>query len=134
MMKDIKTQQVENVAIAIVAELSDAGDKIWNVYIVNYKDTDLETVLVSSSGYGEQEGEEVKTSMLRHLVGDLSAGEFKKIEPIDEAVFSLNNEYWFSFFIGSTMYDKKVIFKANSISEQAADIVPIINKKGVMLS
>jgi hypothetical protein len=38
-----------------------------------------------------------------------------------------------TFFIGNTLYDKKFIFKAHSISEAAVEEVPILFVDGVVL-
>jgi hypothetical protein len=89
--------------------------------------------LVSSKGYGQKNGEEVKTSTLRHFINDMPAKSYATIEPIMEDVFSLSNEYWVSFYVGSVIHDKKFIFLPETISEQFLTNVPVINKKGVMI-
>ncbi|HQS53316.1 MAG TPA: hypothetical protein PLN99_15600, partial [Daejeonella sp.] len=66
MKKDLPENIVENVAIAVVLESSTPEVKNWKVYLLNLKDEPIETVLVSSKGYGEKDGKQVKTSILRH--------------------------------------------------------------------
>lgn len=136
MKKDIDIPKVENISVAVVKELNDEKtEEIYNVYLINQKKSLIKNALVSSKGYGKNQttGEKVKTSTLRHFIGDVEGGEYAKIEPIVEELFGLNNEYWVSFFQGSQMFDKKFIFLAETICEENMINVPIINKKGVVI-
>lgn len=133
MIKDIPTYTVEDIAIAVIKETDDEGETAWNVYMLNLKDKEIEGVLVTSNGYGEMNGEKVKTSTLRHFLDKIPPRGFSKIEPIIETVFGLSNEYWVSFYLDNVMYDKKYIFLAESIKEDHFVNVPLINKKGVMI-
>jgi hypothetical protein len=133
MKKDIAPPIVEDIAVAVVQEENELAEKIWNVYLINLKKQDIEGVLSTSHGYGLHNGEEVKTSTLRHFLDVVKAKSFSKIEPIDESVFGLNNEYWVSFFQNNVMYDKKYIFLPETIKEENFILVPYINKKGVMI-
>jgi hypothetical protein len=129
MKGDIEYPEVHDVAIAAVLE-----DDAWNVYLINQKDVGLEGVLVSSRGYGKINDEEVETSVLRHFLDAVAPKSFVKIEPIMDDVFRLNNEYWLSFYINGMIYDKKFIFLPESISQAFFTTVPIIGKRGVMIS
>ena len=133
MKKDLHENIVENIAIAIVMESATPEAKTWNVYLVNLKDEPIETVLVSSKGYGEKDGEKVKTSTLRHSIGDVAAHNYALIELIDEQVFGLTNEYWLSYYIQGQIYDKKFIFVPESIVESNLIRIPVLNKPGVMI-
>lgn len=134
MKKDIDQPKVENVAVAVVKEKNEEGEYIWNVYLINQRKETLQNVLISSKGYvTDLKGNETKTSVLRHAIGNVEANEYAKIEPIIEDVFALNNEYWLSFFIDDKMYDKKYIFLAETIKEDNFITIPIINKQGVMI-
>ncbi len=133
MKKDLPENIVENVSIAVVMESATPESKNWNVYLVNLKDEAIETVLVSSKGYGEKNGEAVKTSILRHSIGNVAAHDFAMIEMIDEQVFGLTNEYWLSYYIKGQIYDKKYIFVPESIVESNLIRVPVLNKPGVMI-
>ena len=133
MLKDIPELKVEEVAIAIVEEENELAEVIWNVYLINLKNETLQTVLVTSKGYGTVLGEEVKTSTLRHLVGDVEPNSFALIEPIIDDLFCLNNEYWVSFYLNGNVYDRKFVFLPESINEENFTIIPIINKRGVMI-
>lgn len=133
MKKDIIPPIVEDVAIAIIREQNEQDETEWNVYLINLKKQDIEGVLVTSKGYGAYNDEEVKTSTLRHFLDVVPSNTFKKIEPIVETVFGLNNEFWLSFYLNKIMYDKKYIFLPETIIEENFTLVPIINKKGVMI-
>lgn len=136
-MKDsLKGPKVENIFIAAVQEPGEHGNDVFNVYIINNKDITIEGVLVSSVGYliNEKSGEKTQTSMLRHSLDTMSPDSFKKVEPIMEDVFGLNNEYWVSFWINNVMYDKKFIFLPETIKAENFTKIPVIEKKGVLIA
>lgn len=133
MRKDIEIPVVTDIAVAIVNETNELNVEEWNVYIVNMKQQPIEGVLVSSRGYGEIMNEKRATSELRHFLDVLAPQTFKKIEPIVEDVFALNNEYWVSFYQDKKMFDKKFIFLPETIRKENCTLVPIINKKGVLI-
>ena len=133
MKKDLPDNIVENIAVAIVLESSTPEVKNWKVYLLNLKNESIDNVLVSSKGYGEKDGEQVKTSLLRHSLGTITAQDFAAIELIDEQVFGLTNEYWLSYYIGKEIFDKKFIFVPESITEANLIRIPLINKDGVMI-
>jgi len=133
MLKDIPQLAVENIVVAIIKEPNDEGEMVWNAYVINLYDQEISNVLVSSKGYGSFEGREVKTSVLRHLIGNIDANDYAKIEPIMENLFGLSNEFWVSFYKGKDIYDKKYIFLPETISEDNFTMIPVLNKKGVMI-
>src|SRR6201994_2852219 len=133
MIKDLPDNTVKDVAVAVALEGENIRDKTWYVYLINLKNEPIENVLITSKGYGEKDGEQVKTSTLRHMFPEVPAGSFKLIEPIDEATFGLSNEYWLSYYIGKNIYDKKFIFLPESIVEMNFTRLPVINKVGVMI-
>ncbi len=133
MLKDIPQLVVENIVIAIVHEPDDEGTLVWNAYLINLYDKEISNVLVSSKGYGQFEGREVKTSVLRHLIGNVEAKEYARIEPIMENLFGLSNEFWVSFYLGKHIYDKKYVFLPETISESNFTMIPVLNKRGVMI-
>lgn len=133
MKKDIIPPIVEDIAVAVVKEENELAETVWNVYMLNLKNKAIEGVLVTSRGYGMHNEEEVKTTVLRHFLDVIPAKGFSKIEPIVEAVFGLNNEYWVSFYLDKVMYDKKYVFLAESITEENLIQVPLIKKRGVMI-
>jgi len=133
MIKDLPQNIVENIAVAVALEKESAESKIWYVYLINLKDQPIENILITSKGYGEKDGEQVKTSTLRHMMPIIEGNSTALIEPIDEQTFGLNNEYWVSYYIGSDIYDKKFIFVPESIVEGNFIKLPVLNKVGVMI-
>jgi hypothetical protein len=131
--KDIIHPVVEDVAVAIVREQDEKGETVWNVYLLNLKEEDIEGVLVTSSGYGELQGEHRKTSTLRHFLDIVPSKTFVKIEPIMQDLFGLSNQYWVSFYLNKQIYDKKYVFLAESVREENFTTVPLLKKKGVMI-
>lgn len=133
MKKDLPENLVEDVAIAVVLMDETPEVKNWTVYLLNLKNTTIENVLISSKGYGEKDGKMVKTSVLRHFLGDIKSHSYAGIEAIDTAVFGLTNEYWLSYYIDGTIYDKKYIFLPESVVDENMIKIPLINKPGVMI-
>lgn len=133
MKKDLPINIVEGISIAVVLESDSPDQKSWNVYLVNEKELPLKNVFVTSKGYGIKEEREVKTSTLRHFIGDVPAGSSVRIEAIDQQVFGLTNEYWLSYYIEDTIYDKKYIFLPESIVDENLSKVPLVNKPGILI-
>ncbi len=133
MKKDLPINLVQDISIAVVLENETPQAKSWSVYLINEKNIPLNNVLVSSRGYGMLDGKEVKTTTLRHFIGDVDALSATKIELIDTQVFGLTNEYWLSFYIDNTIYDKKYIFLPESIVDEHLSRIPLMNKVGVLI-
>ncbi len=133
MKKDLPVNVVADISIAVVLESESPEGKVWNVYLVNEKEVPIKNVMVSSKGYGMIADKEVKTSVLRHFIGDIDSVDYAKIEAIDEQVFGLTNEYWLSYYIEDTIYDKKYIFLPESIIDENLIRVPLLNKPGVVI-
>ena len=133
MKKDLPSNIVEDIFIAVVLESETPSQRLWSVYLINIKNERLETILITSKGYGTKDGVDVKTSVLRHMIDHLEPNSFAKVEIIDEAVFGLSNEYWLSYYIGKDIFDKKFIFLPESIVESNMMKIPLVNKPGVMI-
>lgn len=137
MLKDIPELKVEDIALAIVPDvpIGEMPDEftVWDVFLINLKKQKIHSVLVSSKGYGEVQGKEVKTSELRHFIDELDPMSAAIVEPIDREVFGLNNEYWVSFYVDKVIYDKKYLFLPESILVDNFSTIPVLNKAGVMI-
>lgn len=134
MKKDIIIPTVKNVFVAAVQEWNDDFmDKVWYVYLINDSDFQLDSVMVVSKAFGTVDGEMKKTSLLRHAFVEIPAVSVVKVEMIEKSVLALNNEFMVTFFIGSTLYDKKFTFKANAITEINQEEVPILFVDGVIV-
>ncbi|MBC7525254.1 MAG: hypothetical protein H7239_12555 [Flavobacterium sp.] len=134
MKSDITIPQVENVFLAAIHEWSDDFmEKIWNVYLINDSDFDIESVMVVSKAFGTLDGEMKKTSLLRHAFLKVPAVSVVKIEMIEKSVLQLNNEFMLTYFIENTLYDKRFIFKKNFATESEIEEVPILFVDGVIV-
>lgn len=134
MKSDIIIPKVENVFLAAVQEWSDDFmEKVWYVHLVNDSDYDLESVMVVSKAFGTLDGEMKTTSSLRHAFMQIPAVSVVKIEMIEHNVLLLNNEFMVTYFIGNTLYDKKFVFKVQSITPDYVEEVPILFVDGVIV-
>lgn len=134
MKKDIIIPTVENVFLAAVQEWSDDFmEKVWYAYLVNDSDFALDSVMVVSKAFGTIDGEMKKTSLLRHAYVEVPAVSVVKIEMMEKSVLVLNNEFMVTFFMDDKLYDRKFIFKANSINPDYVEEVPILFVDGVIV-
>jgi hypothetical protein len=134
MKSDIIIPEVENVFLAAVQEWSDDFmEKVWYIYLVNDSDFKLDSVMVVSKAFGTIDGEMKKTSLLRHAFMEVPAVTFVKVEMVEKSVLVLNNEFMVTFFIGNTLYDRKFIFKSNSITPDYVEEVPLLFVDGVIV-
>ncbi|MDU0370990.1 hypothetical protein ACFPAF_11340 [Hymenobacter endophyticus] len=137
MKKDIDFDPVTGVMVAIVPDDTVAtteGQPGWLVYLINDNDFPLENVIVSSNGYGTNaEGEAIRTSTLRHVLPEVQPCAAVPIEPIDPALFHLNNQYWVSYYVDKQVFDKKFIFVPDSIvAENLTPIVLLLGQPGIL--
>lgn len=134
MKKDIIIPKVENVYVVALQEWNDDFmEKTWYAYLVNDSQDTLESVIVVSSAKGLLNGEERKTSRLRHNYATVAPDTAIKIELIENTVLALDNMFAVTFFKGNTLYDKNFVFKAGSIDEGNVTEVPVIFKEGVLI-
>ncbi|WP_419803254.1 hypothetical protein [Mucilaginibacter sp.] len=133
MLKDLPQNKVEDIAVAVALESENPESRVWYVYLINLKNKEIDNVLITSKGYGFKDGEDVKTSTLRHAFPKVEGQGFVLIEPIDEQTFGLTNEYWLSYYVDNQIFDKKFIFLPESIVESNFIKTPILNKPGVMI-
>jgi hypothetical protein len=133
MKKDIDFSPVTGVKLAIAKTEKNTGAE-WAVYMINLNLIELKNVMITSKGYGQLEGEQRKTSTLRHLIEELGAQSVAKIEPIDPAVFELTNEFWVSYYILDQIFDKKFIFTPGSFHPSLQRMIPELGLEGVLHS
>jgi hypothetical protein len=134
MKKDILFPKPEGVHFAAILGEDNLKQAVWEVFLINERNETLENVLNTSKGFGIVDNEMRKTSTLRRLMPDVPPGSALKIELIPQDLLSFTNEYWLSFYIGKQIFDKKYIFMPGSIAVDNCIDVPVINKRGVMIS
>lgn len=134
MKKDIAFPKVEGLAMAIVPDKLDAAHATgWSVYLINLEERILDTVLVTSRGYGEIDGRKKDTSVMRHQIGTIAGPRGVKVESMIEEVFQLTNEFWVSFWLDGQLYDKKYLFVPGSIHPNNFTDIPVLKDRGVMI-
>jgi hypothetical protein len=134
MKKDIEIPEVKNVTLAVVREKTILNQDEWKVFIINNNTYPLENTLVASQGYGEKEGEQQRTSTLRHFLETVPSTGFAVVEPIDPALFHLNNEYWVSYYVGPQIFDRRFVFVPESICEKNLTYIKELDMEGVLHS
>ncbi|WKV11096.1 hypothetical protein [Marivirga harenae] len=130
MKKDIDFSPVTGVEL-VITRSENEGNAQWDVYLINKNLIELTTVMITSKGYGEINGEEKETSVLRHMIEQVEQQSFERIEPIQPELFKLNNEYWVSYFILDQVFDKKFVFVPDSIQKENLQYIPELDLMGV---
>lgn len=132
-MHNIDFPAVEHAKMAIGKGQDELGQEEWRVYVINRSRMYLHNLMVVSKGYGhvQQEGDK-KTSVLRHHFDELPPERALMVEPIDPELFKLANEFWLSYYIGRTIYDKRFIFLPESVVEANMIKLPIVEVQGVL--
>ncbi|HLV47206.1 MAG TPA: hypothetical protein VKY32_09225 [Flavobacterium sp.] len=132
MKKDIEIPQVKDVHIVAIREWNDDFmENSWYAYLLNDTDKKLDLAMVVSDAYGTINGEERKTATFRHAFKEVAPKTAVKIELLENNVLQLNNEFRLSYFINEKLFDKKFIFEANSITENALIDLPAIPRTGI---
>ena len=131
MLKDINFSSKDTVAIALAK--NNPQDDMWIAYLLNLDDQELNTVMVSSRGYGELDGVKKETATLRWNLGEISAQSVCIIEEIPEDVLQLNNEFLISYFIENQFFNKKIILNSENVIEDFYIDLPLIHKKGILI-
>jgi hypothetical protein len=134
MIKDIEIPEVKNVTIAVVRKQSVGETPEWLVYLINNNNAAIENTLVSSRGYGMKTGEQQKTSILRHFLETIQPKGYALIEPIDPALFHLNNEYWVSYYMQGKLFDKRFVFVPETICEENLTFIKELELEGILHS
>ncbi len=129
MLEDIEIPTIKDVHVLAIKEWDEnfTGQQ-WNVCLYNDRTDIISTVLVLSRGRSENK----KTSSLRHGLGDLPPKSTAKIEFIPTEVLGFTNEYLVTFFAENKLFERKFVFKPNSISEKNAMEIPFLDREGVM--
>lgn len=134
MKADIEFPEVTHVYLAAVLEWSDDFmSNTWFAYLINDSMQKIDNVMIVSKAFGTVNGEMCKTSLLRHAYLEVPPHAAIKIEMMTEDVLALNNEFMVTYFQGSKLYDKKFIFKSNTINENSTRDLPVLEKKGVLI-
>jgi hypothetical protein len=135
MLKDIDFKKVTDLALAVVPDTENgiAVADQWKVYLINLRKEPISSIMVSSQGYGNVDGKEVKTSAIRQFIEHLGGQQYIAVEIITEELKQLSNQFWVSFWLNGQLYDKKYVFVRESINEEFYTHIPLLDTKGVMI-
>jgi hypothetical protein len=134
MKADIEFPEVTHVYLAAVLEwCDDFMSNTWFAYLINDSTQKIDNVMIVSKAFGTVNGEMRKTSLLRHAYLEVPPHSAIKIEMMTEDVLALNNEFMVTYFQESKLYDKKFIFKSNTINENSTRYLPVLEKKGILI-
>ncbi len=129
MKKDIEIPIAKDVHVAVIHEWNkDFTSKDWYAYLINNRNTPIDMVLIVSKGYAG----ELKTSTMRHGFGLVAPKSFEKIELLYEAVFKLDNEFFVTFYAENKLYEKRFVFKKNTIAEKNLVTIPLVVNEGIL--
>ncbi|ETN94694.1 hypothetical protein [Zhouia amylolytica] len=130
MKKDFEIPVAKEVIVAIVREWNEEFQcHDWNAYLINNKDTAIEMVFVTTKGFDNK----VKTSVMRHGLGTVQSKSSVKIELIQEDLLKLNNEFFVTFFgLDGVLYERRFLFRKNTINEKATQEIPLLKSRGVL--
>tara|TARA_R110002051_G_scaffold324988_1_gene425001 strand:- start:7176 stop:7571 length:396 start_codon:yes stop_codon:yes gene_type:complete len=127
--KDIEIPIAKDIFVTAVQEWNDdKTTSFWNAYLINDRDVAIDMLMVVSKGYDTDR----KTAVMRHNLGLLAAKSTRKIEMLHEALLTLNNEFYVSYFADNKLYEKKFIFRKDTITEQNLRPIPLMEKEGIL--
>jgi hypothetical protein len=130
--KDIIIPPVVGVQVAVARKLNLINEYEWSVHLINRNQQKISNIMVTSSGYGSFDTEEIKTSTLRHFFEVLDANSSLQIELITPEVFKLSNEYWVSYWQNDQLFDKRFVFVPDSISDKNIIEITALGLEGVL--
>lgn len=131
MKEDIHFHTAKDVYIVAVKEWdADFTGQQWNVYLINNREDSISTVLIVSRG----QSDELKTSTLRHSLGDIGAKSAAKIEFIATEVLNFTNEYLVTFFAEGRLFERNYTFRPGAINEDSESELPVLDVAGILAS
>ena len=134
MREELLGPKVEGISLALVELPIEGAEPEYVVYMLSSREDIIEGIIVTSTGYGlDAMGQEIKTSTLRKGIEVMLPNEAARIEPLMPDLFRLNNEFWVSFWADDVMYDKRFVFKANTIDPKKFVDIPHLNAKGIII-
>ena len=132
MSEDTEIPEVKDVHMAIVSQYNEEFQvDDWYAYVINKSSQDLETVLIVSKGFNEEQNKE--TSLMRHKVDHLPAGSAAKVELIQpELLEQMDNLFNLTYFSEGKMFDKQFEFKRGTVNLDSIQEIPEIGHKGLI--
>lgn len=126
-------KEATDIAIAIVPEKNQEGREDWLVYFFNFKETEIQTVLINASASGVVDGAQKHTATVRFFIENMPPLSYKKIEAVLPEALRLNNRYWVSYVEGGEIFEKKYLIAGDTNIADNFTIVPFLNKPGLIV-
>jgi hypothetical protein len=135
MLQDIERKKMEGFSVAMipVPPADETEAPLWECYLINLKEEPVTDVFVTSRGYTARDGEHQHSSTLRYYHRELGPRSAVLLELIPVEIQGLTNEFWVSYRHRDYMYDKRFLFVEGSLQEDLCTLVPILEKRGVMI-
>jgi len=131
MRKDIESREIFDFGLALIPEQNGEMGRLWDVYLVNLKETPINHVLVNVLGRGEGESQTKNTAQIRYYFPELAGLSYQHVEVMMPEVAALTNRYWVSFSHDNYLFDKKYIVPLEATEGDPDLIIPLIGKLGV---
>lgn len=129
MKKDIEIPIVKDIHVALILEWNDEfKNNEWNAYLLNDGPTRIDLVFVVSKGYHK----DIKTATMRHSMEALESKSFQKIEFVQDEVLKLNNEFFVTYYLEGVLFEKRFLFKKDSVRKEALTQIPLLHQRGIL--
>jgi hypothetical protein len=129
MKKDLDFSSDPEVLIAIAHGNTDNGDDLWEVYLINALNVEIENAIVVASG--ERGG--IKSATNRYLIKKVPPRNIQMIEIIMADAQILNHKYWLSYYKLGEVRESRFILESESFTEAEWNEIPLLNKQGISL-
>lgn len=130
MKKDIPVLKVENLAIAVIPKENDPD--FWEVYVINLEEAPIKSVLITAKAFGEINGEQRQSAMMRYFFEEMGALDVQFLEHLPTALTDLTNEYWVSYSYDNNLWDKRLLILPGSFDPINFIPIPFIEREGIL--
>ena len=127
MKKVIHIPEPKNVCIAIALENEEFNE--WKAYILNLNEEEIKNVMITSTGKSPEGN---ATSTLRHFIEVINPNTAIPFEIVTDELLQIHNNFFVTYYLQNLIHDFEAIFLANSHDHDSLELIPILNKRGVV--
>ncbi|MCC6599274.1 MAG: hypothetical protein IT223_01205 [Crocinitomicaceae bacterium] len=132
MKRDIILPDAKDIAIAIVPAAGNEKDH-WQVFFINLNPVPVDTVLIQAQGMTTgKESNEKTTAPVRFMLPALPALSARQFEVLVSESLTTSHRYWVSYYIGSLLYEKKIMVTQQELEKGKLHILPVLEKEGML--
>jgi hypothetical protein len=133
MRKDIEIPEVKDVYVIAIKEWNDDFmENCWYAYLLNNTEQPIEMAMVVSSAHGIINNQEKKTATFRHAFKTIAPQTAAKVELLENNILQLQNEFAVTYFLENKLFEKTYILEPNFVSDKNQQMIPGIEKMGIM--